>query len=75
MESFVTAPIPDYKLFWSIFMLLNGSNTSSFQQHAGVQLEGRGGGLPYPFLKIKKKCPDFRKKGHDCVHPYVNFTL
>ena len=42
MESFVTAPIPDYKLFWSIFMLLNGSNTSSFQQHTGVQLEGRG---------------------------------
>ena len=37
--------------------------------------EGGGGGLPCPFLKIKKKCPDFRKKGPDCVHPYVKFIL
>ena len=31
-------------------------------------LEGRGGedevgGLPWPFLKVEKKCPDFGKKG------------
>ena len=27
------------------------------------QLAGeRGGGLPYPFLKIGKKCPDFAKR-------------
>ena len=36
---------------------------------------GWGRGLPCPFLKIKKKCPDFRKKGPDCVHPYVKFIL
>ena len=57
MESFVTAPIPDYKLFWSIFMLLNGSNTSSFQQHTGVQLEGRGGRSPLPFFENQEKVP------------------
>ena len=29
----------------------------------GAQLgEERGIGLPYPFLKIKKKCPDVAKK-------------
>ena len=33
------------------------------------------GDLPFPFLKIKKKCPDFRKKGPDCAHPYVKFTI
>ena len=26
-----------------------------------------GGGLPCPFLKIKKKCHEFGKKGPDCV--------
>ena len=36
---------------------------------------GDGGGLYYPFFKIKKKCPDFRKRGPDCVHPYVKFTI
>ena len=41
----------------------------------GVQLGWQGGGLPCPVLKIKKKCPDFRKKGPDCVHPYVKFTI
>ena len=36
---------------------------------------GGGGGLPCPFLKIKKKCSDFRRKGSDCVHPYFKFIL
>ena len=41
-----------------------------------MQLEGeRGGGLLCPFLKIRKKYPDFIKKGPDCVHPYVKFTI
>ena len=30
--------------------------------------EGKGGGLPCPFLKIKKY-PDFGKSCPDCVHP------
>ena len=31
--------------------------------YIGVQLGGvRGGGLPCLFLKIKRKCPGFRKK-------------
>ena len=72
MESFVTASIPDYKLFWSIFMLLNGSNTSSFQQHTGVQLGGRGEVSPALFWKSRKSALILEKKGHDCVHPYVN---
>ena len=40
-----------------------------------VQLEGQGGGLPCLVFKIKKKCLDFRKKGPDCVQPYVKFTI
>ena len=37
--------------------------------------EGEGGGLCCPFLKIKKKCPDFAQEGPDCVHPQVKFTI
>ena len=51
-------------------------------EYWGAQLAGRatsrwegGGSLPCPFLKIKKKWPDFWKKGPDCVHPYVKFTV
>ena len=40
-----------------------------------MQIGGEGGGLPCPFLKIKKKCLDFRKKGSDCVRPYVKFAI
>ena len=36
---------------------------------------GGGGRLPLPFFENKKKCRDFRKKGPDCVHPYVKFTI
>ena len=41
MEGFVTAFKPDYKLFWYIFMLLNGSNTSSFQQHVNFYIKNK----------------------------------
>ena len=48
----------------------------------GGQLEGRGeegrggrGGLPCPFLKIEKKCPDFGKKWPDYVLPWVKFSI
>ena len=37
--------------------------------------KGGRGDLPCPFLKIKKKCSDFRKKGPDCVLPYVKFSI
>ena len=30
---------------------------------------------PLPFFENKKKCPDFPKKGPDCVHPYVKFII
>ena len=34
---------------------------------SGVQLEGGGWGLPFPFLKIKK--------GPDFIHLWVNFSI
>ena len=37
--------------------------------------QGGGGGLPYPFLKIEKKSRDFRKKGPNCVHPWVESSI
>ena len=30
---------------------------------------------PLLFFENKKKCPDFSKKGPDCVHPYVKCTI
>ena len=43
---------------------------------AGAQ-QGEGGGWrpPLLFFENQKKCPDFRKKGLDCVHPYVKCTI
>ena len=36
---------------------------------------GRGEASPAVFQKSKKRCPDFRRKGLHCVHPYVKFTI
>ena len=37
---------------------------------------GRGeGGLPCPVLKIVKKCPDFGKKGPNCVSTWVESSI
>ena len=36
---------------------------------------GRGGGLPRPFSKIRKKCPSFRKKCRNCVHLRLNVLI
>ena len=41
----------------------------------GAQLGGEGRRSPLPFFENQKKYPDFRKKGPDCVHPYVKFTI
>ena len=45
----------------------NSFNSHMFKRsYAGAQLVGeRGGGLHSPFSKIKKKYPDFKKKGSD----------
>ena len=43
--------------------------------------EVKGGGLPYPFLKIESNCPDLAKKCPDlgkspvCVHLWVRFKM
>ena len=34
-----------------------------------------GGRPPLPFFENQKKFPDFGKKGPDCVHPWVKFTI
>ena len=37
---------------------------------------GEGGGRPpQSFFENKKKCPGFRKKGLDWIHPYVKSTI
>ena len=38
---------------------------------------GRGevGRSPLLFFENQKKCPDFRKRDCDCVHPYVKFNI
>ena len=36
---------------------------------------GERGGLPSPFFENRKKCPDFWKKGPDCVYLWVKFSI
>ena len=40
-----------------------------------MQIRGGGGRPPLSFFEDQKKCLDFRKKGSDCVHPYVKFAI
>ena len=40
-----------------------------------VRRSTRGGGLPCPFLKIKKSALILEKKCPDCVHPQVKFAI
>ena len=40
-----------------------------------VTRRGEGGGLPFPFLKIGKKCPNLEKKCADCGHLQVEFVI
>ena len=43
---------------------------------SGAQLEGgRVGGLPCPFSKIGKKCPNFWQKRPECGHLWVKFLI
>ena len=30
---------------------------------------------PLPFFENRKKCPDFGKKGHDCIHSWIKFSI
>ena len=47
-----------------------------FKYIAGAQLGvGKEKRPPLPFFENQKKCPDFRKKGPDYVHPYVKFII
>ena len=42
----------------------------------GAQLGRGGGGKASPALfENRKKCPDFGKKGPDCVHLWVKFSI
>ena len=36
---------------------------------------GEVGRSPLLFFENQKKCPDFRKRDCDCVHPYVKFNI
>ena len=44
------------------------------QPHSQACNYGVEGRLSLPFLKIEKKCPDFGKKGLDCVYLWVKFS-
>ena len=39
------------------------------------QWRGEGGGLPFPFSKIGKKCPNFENKCLDSGHLWVKFLI
>ena len=42
----------------------------------GAQLRGeKGGGLPFPFLKIEKVALILGKKGPDSVHLWVKYSI
>ena len=42
---------------------------------SGMQLGVRGVRPPLPFFENQKKCPDFGKKGPNCVHPWVESSI
>ena len=42
---------------------------------AGAHLGGRRRRPPLPFLENKKKCPEFGKRGPDCVRLWVKFPV
>ena len=66
------------KIYWSIHLpveyviILFHCDTIKIMKYigvfiyTGVQLVRRA---PLPFLENQKKCPDFGKKGPNCVHP------
>ena len=59
---------------------MNGQKFEHFFEFitsSGAQLrgEGGGGGLPCTVLKIVKKCPDFGKKGPNCVSTWVESSI
>ena len=58
---FLTFPIPSLK--------------KSMRYQARNQRGGGGGGLPCPFLKIKKSALILEKKCPDCVYPQVKFAI
>ena len=47
----------------------------AFDKVLGTQLGGEGGRPPLSFFENRKKCPDFGKRGPNCVHPWVEFSI
>ena len=56
---------------------LGGGERREGGRGKGGERGGRGevGRSPLLFFENQKKCPDFRKKDCDCVHPYVKFNI
>ena len=67
-------------LFYDIYNTINEHNWRqthylslilNYFDISNVQLEvGRGGVLRCPFCEIEKNCPNFGKKGPNCLHPW-----
>ena len=51
----------------------NAVNTT--KQHRRVTRGGRGGGLPCPFSKNGKKCPNLEKKCPNCGQLWLKFLV
>ena len=43
------------------------------KSNSGAQLGGER--PPLPFFENRKKCPDFGRKGPNCVHPWVESSI
>ena len=51
------------------------NNVFSEEVSRRVTKVGQGGGLPYPFSKNRKKCPNFGQKISDCAHLWAKFLI
>ena len=51
------------------------SKTYLFGINCRRATRGQGGGLPCPFLKIEKKCPDIGKKSPNFVYTWVESSI
>ena len=75
---FILCPL--YKSFEMIYFTKFWRKSFLFKKNYTVSIRcvtrgGRGGGLPCPFSKIGKKCPNLEKKCPDFGHLWVQFLI
>ena len=64
-----------FQTFSNVENLANLVSNTSNSLRCAIRGRRSGGRHPLPFFENQKKCPDFAKKGPNCVHPQVKFII